>query len=110
MEKTNMDKSLFFITLAMICVWLIVDVAVGKNYLFNFLGTIFPFMKDDNSTSMTTEEVEEAAENAPESSAIGSNKKPDTEITENKGKKWYEWGNNGYGTTRTPESNSTYGK
>ena len=71
----NMDKSLFFITLSAICVWLVVDVALGKNYLGGFLATLFPFM--NNSTeprgSMTTEEVEEAQKNAPNSSAIGSN-------------------------------------
>ena len=67
----NMDKSLLFITLSALCVWLIVDVALGKNYLGNFLGTIFPFMSG-NTASMTTEEVERAKENAPASSAIGS--------------------------------------
>ena len=41
----KMDKSLFFITLAFFCVWLIVDVAVGKDYLGNFLKTLFPFME-----------------------------------------------------------------
>lgn len=74
MDK-NMDKSLFFITLACICVWVIVDVAVGKNYLSKFLGTIFPFMAEETgSLVMTEEEVKEAQNNAPSSSAIGSGK------------------------------------
>lgn len=41
-----MDKSLFFITIAFACIWLVVDVAVGKDYLGNFLATLFPFMKE----------------------------------------------------------------
>lgn len=75
MDNSNMDKSLFFITLSAVCVWLVVDAAVGKKYLSKFLSTIFPFMGEDEDTSsditMTTEEVEEAQENAPASSAMG---------------------------------------
>ena len=48
MEK-NMDKSLLFITLSAVCVWLVVDVAMGKNYLGGFLSTLFPFMADGDS-------------------------------------------------------------
>ena len=73
MENSNMDKSLFFITLSAICVWLVVDAAVGKKYLSRFLSTIFPFMEDSGSSSpaMTTTEVKEAQETAPSSSAMG---------------------------------------
>ena len=77
MEKSTMDKSLLFITLACVCVWLIVDSAIGNKYLYNFLGIIFPFMSDGSTTArgeMTSEEVTEAVENAPSSSAIGSGK------------------------------------
>lgn len=76
MEKNGMDKSLFFITLSAVCVWLVVDVAVGKNYLGSFLSTLFPFMNGETTprAAMTTEEVEEVKETAPSSSAIGSNK------------------------------------
>ena len=77
MEKNTMDKSLLFITLACVCVWLIVDSAIGKKYLYNFLGVIFPFMSDGDTAArgeMTTEEVEEAQQTAPSSSAMGSNK------------------------------------
>ena len=71
-----MDKSLLFITLSALCVWLVVDSAVGKNYLSNFLSTIFPFMNGSSVArgEMTTQEVEKAKETAPSSSAIGSNK------------------------------------
>ena len=75
MGKEGMDKSLFFLTLSAVCVWLVVDVALGKNYLGHFLSTLFPFMNDSGTvTTMTTEEVEKAQETAPSSSAIGSNK------------------------------------
>lgn len=76
MEK-NMDKSLLFITLSAVCIWLVVDVAMGKNYLGGFLTTLFPFMSGGDSApraAMTEKEVEKATENAPASSAIGSNK------------------------------------
>lgn len=46
-----MDKSLFFMTLSFVCIWIVVDVAMGKNYLGNFLGTIFPFMNGSSSSS-----------------------------------------------------------
>ncbi len=72
--KENMDKSLFFITLSFVCVWLVVDMAIGKNYLGNFLSIIFPFMESEPARHMTTEEVKEAEQNAPSSSAIGSGK------------------------------------
>lgn len=41
-----MDKSIFFLTLCMVCIWLIVDAAVGDDKLGSFLGTVFPFMKE----------------------------------------------------------------
>lgn len=47
----DMDKSLFFIMLSCVCIWIVVDVAMGKNYLGNFLGTIFPFMNGSSSDS-----------------------------------------------------------
>ena len=42
--KGDMDKSLFFITLSMVCVWLVVDTAIGKKHLLSFLSTLFPFI------------------------------------------------------------------
>ena len=73
MGKEGMDKSLFFLTLSAVCVWLVVDVALGKNYLGHFLSTLFPFMNDSGTVAtMTTEEVEKAQETAPDSTAVGS--------------------------------------
>ena len=76
MEK-NMDKSLLFMTLSAVCIWLVVDVALGKNYLGGFLTTLFPFMANGDSAPrglMTKQEVEKTQQTAPSSSAIGSNK------------------------------------
>ena len=76
--KDSMDKSLFFITLSFVCIWLIVDMAIGKNYVGNFLSIIFPFMASDTAEHMTTEEVEEAEKEAPTSSAMGGKKENTT--------------------------------
>ena len=74
--KDNMDKFLLFITFSCVCVWLIVDMAIGKNYLGNFLTILFPFMDSSSETGIITkEEQEEIKETAPSSSAIGSDKK-----------------------------------
>lgn len=54
----HMDKSLFFLTISFVCVWLVVDVAVGKNRLGAFLSAIFPFMGGVDTTT-TTAQVEE---------------------------------------------------
>lgn len=77
----QMDKSLFFLTLSCVCVWLIVDSAVGKKHLANFLAVIFPFMGDSKGGTMTTKEVETAKENAPTSSAIGQDKQKSNPIS-----------------------------
>ena len=37
-----MDKGLFFMTLALVCIWLIVDCAIGRDRVGAFLKTIFP--------------------------------------------------------------------
>ena len=75
--KDNMDKSLFFITLSAVCVWLIVDKAVGKDYLGSFLQTVFPFMADSGGGSTAGSYSPDLStgtlENAPSSSAAGSN-------------------------------------
>lgn len=76
--NNSMDKSLFFMTLSCLCIWLVVDCAIGKNYLGKFLTILFPFMGNNSSksstTTTTTKQVEAAKKNAPSSSAIGSNK------------------------------------
>lgn len=71
----NGDKSLFFLTLSAVCVWLLVDVAIGKNYLGNVVSAFFGKSSTSSTTRgpTTTEEVKEAEKNAPDSSAIGSN-------------------------------------
>lgn len=76
MENKSMDKSLFFLTLSFVCLWLVVDVAIGQNYVGRFLSTLFPFMTSTSSTvnEITKEEQKETTENAPSSSAWGSNK------------------------------------
>lgn len=74
--KGDLDKSLFFLLMSFVCIWLVLDVAVGNDRLGAFLESIFPFMKgtsnSSGNTGMTTQEVEEAQENAPSSSAMGS--------------------------------------
>lgn len=60
----QMDKSLFFITLSAVCIWLIVDMAVGKDHLGNFLSTLFPFM-DSSGSSGSIELNKEQEENMP---------------------------------------------
>ena len=44
------DKSLFFMTLSLICVWVILDNIYGKKYLDIFLSNVFDFY----NTSVTT--------------------------------------------------------
>lgn len=50
MAKTD-NKSIFFLTLSFICIWVILDNIFGKKYLDTFLSNIFPFY---NSTSKST--------------------------------------------------------
>ena len=69
----HVDKSLFFLILSMGCIWLILDQALGAKRLQAFLYTVFPFMSTGGTDyTMTVEEVEEAEQNAPSSSVIGS--------------------------------------
>lgn len=71
-----MDKSLLFMLLAFVCIWLVMDVAVGDDKLGKFLESLFPFMEGTSNSSgsagMTPQEVEKAQQNAPSSSAMGS--------------------------------------
>ena len=39
------DRSLFFITLALICIWLILDNFYGKKHINTFLLSIFPSLE-----------------------------------------------------------------
>ena len=36
------DRSIFFLTLSLICIWLILDSMYGRKYIDNFLKTMFP--------------------------------------------------------------------
>lgn len=77
--NNHMDKSLFFLTISFVCIWLVVDVAVGKNRLGAFLSTIFPFMGGETISpeqiAEDTANAEKKTENAPDSAAISGNKK-----------------------------------
>lgn len=78
--NNHMDKSLFFLTISFVCIWIVVDVAVGKNRLGAFLSTIFPFMGGEGDTITPEQNAEDTAnaekktENAPDSAAISGNK------------------------------------
>lgn len=39
------DKSLFFITLAMICIWLVLDNFYGKKRINTFILSMFPSLE-----------------------------------------------------------------
>ena len=72
--KGDMDKSLFFITLSMVCVWLVVDTAIGKKHLLSFLSTLFPFI--DSPDAGTPEKVE-AQQGKQAEQKPGANLSPD---------------------------------
>ena len=50
------DKSLFFMTLSLICVWVILDNIYGKKYLDIFLSNVFDFYNSGATTSKTFNE------------------------------------------------------
>lgn len=41
------DKSLFFLTISLVCVWLILDNLFGEKYVNKFLNSMFDFMDSD---------------------------------------------------------------
>lgn len=53
--NSDNDNSIFFLTISLVCVWLIVDYVVGKQYVGKFISML-PFMGGDNTAA-------EAAEN-----------------------------------------------
>lgn len=90
-----MDRSLFFLVLSITCVWLVIDAAVGKGYVNNFLTSIFPFMtKSDESEELTEEEVEEKSNNAPKSAAISGTSEKDIEEKFGNSRVWEYYENN----------------
>ena len=50
---SNDTKGIFFLTICIICVWLIIDAAVGKKYVRRFLHTILPFISIDEVNNTT---------------------------------------------------------
>lgn len=76
--KGDMDKSLFFITLSMVCVWLVVDTAIGKKHLLSFLSTLFPFIDGP--------ETEAEQGKKPEQKPAGVNLAPDKDKAPTMGK------------------------
>lgn len=62
------DKSLFFLTLSLICVWIIIDNIIGHKYLNTFLSNMFDFIpktttkkedkkEDKNNTDIIDDDV-----------------------------------------------------
>ena len=82
--KGDMDKSLFFITLSMVCVWLVVDTAIGKKHLLSFLSTLFPFI--DSQDAGTPEKVEAEQGKQAEQKPSGANLSPDKDKVPTMGK------------------------
>lgn len=82
--KGDMDKSLFFITLAMVCVWLVVDMAIGKKRLLSFLSTLFPFI--DSPEPSSPEKVNAEPGKQAEQKPAGANLSPDKDKAPTMGK------------------------
>lgn len=82
--KGDMDKSLFFITLSMLCVWLVVDTAIGKKHLLSFLSTLFPFI--DSPETEAPEKVKAEQGKKPEQKPAGVNLSPDKDKAPTMGK------------------------
>ena len=79
-----MDKSLFIITLSMLCVWLVVDTAIGKKRLLSFLSTLFPFIVVPETEAPAKEEAEQGKK--PEQKPTGANLSPDKDKDPTMGK------------------------
>ena len=82
--KGDMDKSLFFITLSMVCVWLVVDTAIGKKHLLSFLSTLFPFIDSPDAESPSKVEAEQGKQ--AEQKPAGANLSPDKDKAPTMGK------------------------
>lgn len=82
--KGDMDKSLFFITLSMVCVWLIVDTAIGKKRLISFLSTLFPFIDSPDTGTEQSQEPETGKQETQKPK--GANLSPDKDKAPTMGK------------------------
>ena len=110
-DKGSYDKPLFFITLSFICIWLVIDSAVGENYLKRFLATIFPFIKIYNQSDNSMSDLVESWKNG----SSGNIQKVDPEtgesrpMTDEEAKDLYEINPDGFytipGTFGVPNPN-----
>ena len=82
--KGDMDKSLFFITLSMVCVWLVVDTAIGKKRLLSFLSTLFPFIDSPETEAPAKVKAEQGKQ--AEQKPSGANLSPDKDKAPTMGK------------------------
>lgn len=84
------DRSIFFLTLSLICIWLILDSMYGKKYIDNFLKTLFPFYRttEERKELVIGQNLIDAIKNIFSSifgglfSAFGKSNNTDTEDTE----------------------------
>lgn len=49
MNKTD-NKSILFLTLSFLCIWVILDNIFGKRYLDTFLSNVFPFYTTNSNS------------------------------------------------------------
>lgn len=80
------DKSLFFMTLSLLGIWIILDIIYGKKYLWAFLHNLFPFVEYDGSTasdsSGSDEEKEGVEKFADDDVQFVNNKKTTVNVVE----------------------------
>lgn len=60
MKNLN-DKSMFFLTLSLICVWVILDNVYGQKYLDTFLSNVFDFYNKKDTEKTTATEIASVA-------------------------------------------------
>ena len=65
-----MDKSLFFLFITFLCIWLILDEFVGKGYIGNLVDNLI----GGGSGTSITDKAKKTAEKAAESKAKGKSK------------------------------------
>lgn len=51
------DNSIFFLTISLVCVWLIVDYVVGKQYIGKFISML-PFMGGESESDKIANDIE----------------------------------------------------
>ena len=58
------SKSLFFLCLSLVCIWLILDNIYGQKYVNKFLGLMFDFMNGSSTDTTLTDVVADAYDKA----------------------------------------------